>query len=85
MKFVVIATPVPSVDRTPLQAEETRAVQSLHSRGVIERVYSRVDGAQSYTFVEAESAAAARAEIEHLPFYIAGAMTVEIHEVRHVL
>ncbi|MDV6271150.1 hypothetical protein [Rhodococcus globerulus] len=85
MKFVVVAIPNPSVDRAPIQAAETAAVGELHRSGMIDCVYARADGASSLTVLEAETEAEAREAIERLPFYIHGAMAVDIFEVRQVL
>ncbi|MGC0367344.1 uncharacterized protein YciI [Rhodococcus sp. 27YEA15] len=85
MKFVVVAIPNPRVDRAPIQEAETAAVEELYRSGMIDRVYARVDGASSLTVLEAEDEAAAREAIERLPFYVHGAMTVDIFEVRQVL
>ena len=42
----------------------------------------RADGAASMSVLESSSEAEARGHIEALPFYVAGAMTVDIFEVR---
>jgi uncharacterized protein YciI len=79
---MVLATPTPEVDRSSLQAAETEAVERLRGSGVIEQIFVRADGAASMSVLEASSEAEARAHIEALPFYVAGAMTVDIFEVR---
>jgi hypothetical protein len=84
MKFIVVAVPNRAVDREPIQAEETRAVERLRRLGVIEQIFVRADGSSSLTVLEAESEAAARVHVECLPFYQDGAMTVEIAEIRVV-
>ena len=84
MKFFVVAVPNRSVDRGPIQQEETEAVERLRNAGVIEQIFVRTDGTSSLSILEAESEAAVRAHVESLPFYEHGAMTVEIAEVRVV-
>ena len=81
MKFFVVAEPA-GADRTPYQEAETRGVQELQDRGVIEQIYLRLDGSMSYTVVEAESEQVARAAFEQLPFVMNGVLKVEIFPVR---
>jgi uncharacterized protein YciI len=81
MKFFVVADPT-GADRAPYQEAETRGVQELRDRGVIERLYVRLDGSMSYTVVEAESEQAARAAFEQLPFVRHGVLKIEIFPVR---
>jgi muconolactone delta-isomerase len=84
MKFIVVAVPNREVDRAPLQAEETHVVQKLRRQGVIERIYVRVDGAASYSVMEADSLEEVHGHISSLPFAVHGAMTVDVIEVREV-
>jgi hypothetical protein len=81
MKFFVVAEPT-GADRAPYQEAETRGVQELRDRGVIERLYVRLDGSRSYTVVEAESEQAARAAFEQLPFVRHGVLKIEMFPVR---
>jgi uncharacterized protein YciI len=81
MKFFVVADPT-GADRAPYQEAETRGVQELRDRGVIEQLYVRLDGSMSYTVVEAESEQAARADFEQLPFVRHGVLKIEIFPVR---
>jgi uncharacterized protein YciI len=81
MKFFVVAEPT-GAGRAPYQEAETRGVQELRDRGVIERLYVRLDGSMSYTVVEAESEQAARAAFEQLPFVRHGVLKIEIFPVR---
>ena len=81
MKFFVVAAPT-GADRAPYQEAETRAVQRLRDRGMIERLYVRLDGSMSYTVVEAESEQAARAAFEELPFVRNGILKIELFPVR---
>ena len=81
MKFFVVASPT-SADRAPYQEAETRDVQALRDRGVIEQLYVRLDGSMSYTVVEAESEEVARAAFEQLPFIKNGVLKIELFPVR---
>ncbi len=81
MKFFVVARPT-AADRAPYQEAETRGVQALRDRGVIEQLYVRLDGSVSYTVVEAESEDAARSALEQLPFVSNGVLTIELFPVR---
>ena len=81
MKFFVVAEPT-GADRAPYQEAETRGVQELRDRGVIEQLFVRLDGSMSYTVVEAESEQAARAAFEQLPFVRHGVLRLEIFAVR---
>lgn len=81
MKFFVVAEST-SADRGPYQEAETRGVQALRDRGVIEHLYVRLDGSVSYTVVEAESEEVARAALEQLPFVQNGVLRIELFPVR---
>lgn len=81
VKFFVVAEPT-GADREPYQEAETRGVQALRDRGVIERLYVRMDGSISYTVVEAESEEVARAAFEQLPFIRNGVLKIEMFPVR---
>jgi hypothetical protein len=81
VKFFVVAEPT-GADRAPYQEAETRGVQELRDRGVIEQLFVRLDGSMSYTVVEAESEQAARAAFEQLPFVRHGVLRLEIFPVR---
>ena len=81
MKFFIVARPT-AADRTPYQEAETRGVQALRDRGVIEQLYVRLDGSVSYTVVEAESEEVARDAVEQLPFVRNGVLTIELFPVR---
>jgi hypothetical protein len=81
VKFFVVARPT-AADRAPYQEAETRGVQALRDRGVIEQLYVRLDGSVSYTVVEAESEDAARSALEQLPFVSNGVLTIELFPVR---
>lgn len=81
MKFVVVAAPT-GADRAPYQEAETRAVRRLRDSGIIEQLYVRLDGAMSYTVVEAETEQAARAAFEDLPFVRNGILKIELFPVR---
>jgi hypothetical protein len=81
VKFFVVARPT-AADRAPYQEAETRDVQALRDRGVIEQLYVRLDGSISYTVVEAESEEVARAAFEQLPFIRNGVLTIELFPVR---
>lgn len=82
MKFMVVATPVPEVDRGPIQAAETVAVDELRRSGFIEQIFVRGDGSASMSIVEAPTEDDVRSRVETLPFFQAGAMTVDIFDVR---
>jgi hypothetical protein len=81
VKLLVVARPT-GADRSSYQEAETRAVQALRQRGIIERLYVRLDGSVSYTVVEAESEEAARAAFEQLPFVKHGVLTIDLFPVR---
>ena len=81
MKFFVVAQPA-GADRAPYQEAETRGVQALRDRGVIEQLYVRLDGSASYVIVEAASQEAARAAFEQLPFIKNGVLEFELFPVR---
>jgi hypothetical protein len=81
VKFFVVAKPT-GADRAPHQEAETSAVRELRERGVIERLYVRLDGSMSYTVVEAETEQAAREAFEKLPFIRNGVLEIEIFPVR---
>jgi muconolactone delta-isomerase len=79
---MVVATPNADVERQELQAAETDAVQALRRSGIIEQIFVRGDGSASLTVLEAVSEDEARAHIEALPFFKAGAMSVDIFDIR---
>jgi hypothetical protein len=81
VKFFVVARPT-TADRGLYQEAETRGVQALRDRGVIEQLYVRLDGSISYTVVEAESEEVARAAFEQLPFIKNGVLAIELFPVR---
>jgi uncharacterized protein YciI len=81
VKFFVVAKPA-GADRAPYQEAETRGVQALRDRGVIEQLYLRLDGAASYVIVEAASLEEAQAAFEQLPFIKNGVLEFELFPVR---
>jgi hypothetical protein len=81
VKFFVVAEST-AADRAPYQEAETRGVQALRDRGVIEQLFVRLDGSISYTVVEAESEEVARAAFEQLPFIKNGVLKIELFPVR---
>jgi uncharacterized protein YciI len=81
VKFFVVAKPA-GAHRAPYQEAETRSVQALRDRGVIEQLYVRLDRSASYAIVEAASEEAARAAFEQLPFIKNGVLEFELFPVR---
>jgi hypothetical protein len=76
-KFLVVADGRTGTDRAPYMADETRAVQAFRERGMIEERYLHLEATVSYTVVVAESAEAARAVFEQLPFFEHGVVKID--------
>jgi muconolactone delta-isomerase len=82
MRFLVIGAWGASDPNIPrLLAEEQHRTGELMQEGFVQELLLRVDGAGGYMVVNADSAAAARQQLDTLPFMKSGIMQVELVEL----
>jgi hypothetical protein len=84
MKFYVDARFTPGADPAPSMPAEIKRVGELVDEGFIELLWKRIDNTGAYLVVSADDEAAARAQLDTLPFVAEGTMSIAIDEVEQL-
>lgn len=71
----------PGADIAPSLADEVAAVAVLRERGFITHLWRHLDGTGAVLIIEAESAEAATAVLDTLPFVRRGLMTIPVSPI----
>jgi hypothetical protein len=82
MRLLVIGTWSPTDPKVPnLLVQEQQRTGELVKEGFVQQLLLRADGAGGYMLVTADSVAAAREQLDTLPFMTAGVMRIELVEL----
>jgi hypothetical protein len=81
MIFFGDARITPGVDIGPHLEDEKRRVAELRDEGFIEQLFRRTDGSGALLILNDESAEAATARLDTLPFVQLGLMSIPVTEI----